>query len=363
MTNPLSRLPSRCRRAAALATVLFASVAARSEAWGEEICTPPCAQGQVCYQRTCMIPAPPAAATAVPEGPAAPAAPAAPPAAPPASAPRAPGGYPPAPQAQHPGYGYPPQQAQQPGYSYPPAGYSAPPANGYPAQQYPAQQYPVQQYPAQQYPAQQYPTQQPYPTQPYSSQQPYPGQQYPYGYQPPPPRRSRVLVLPFIGLHSFVGNGADHRSVGASAGGLLGFRFSPVFSFAGELSVDVLNLHDSPDNASGVAFVMALVPQFHIVSPSFEIILGPKIGLWFEGIDSTYNSQRVSDTASGLVVGLNAGIFFPVGRRLSLGGLLTLDLRPFNRKCADTDTTNEICTSSDLPDALKLWGLAGALLF
>src|SRR4051812_44351534 len=59
MTYPLSRLPSRYRPAAALSTLLFASVVAHSTAWGEETCTPPCAQGQVCYQRTCMVPAPP----------------------------------------------------------------------------------------------------------------------------------------------------------------------------------------------------------------------------------------------------------------------------------------------------------------
>jgi hypothetical protein len=172
------------------------------------------------------------------------------------------------------------------------------------------------------------------------------------------------VLLPFLGVSSFVGNQVEDRSVGATVGGLLGFHLSPVFSLAGELSFDVLNFKDdTQDSRSGFAFVMAVVPQFHIIAPSFEIILGPKIGLWIEGVDSTYNYQTQSTTGSGLVVGLNTGIFFPVGRRLSLGGLLTFDLRPYNRFCRDLNSVNESCSGSNLPDALKLWGLAGALLF
>jgi hypothetical protein len=170
-------------------------------------------------------------------------------------------------------------------------------------------------------------------------------------------------VLPFLGLHSFVGNQVEDRSVGGSAGGLLGFHLSPVFSLAGELSFDVINFKNNQNDLSGLAFVLAVVPQFHIVAPTFEIIIGPKIGLWIEGIDSTYYGVTESSTASGLVVGVNAGMFFPVGRHLSIGGLLTFDLRPYNRYCLDTNTTSESCSSSNLPSSLKLWGLAGALLF
>ena len=182
------------------------------------------------------------------------------------------------------------------------------------------------------------------------------------------PRRSRVVVLPFAGVHSFVGTPNDGyaRSVGASTGVLLGFHLSPVFSLAGELSFDLLNFKNTPSDPSGIAFVMAVVPQFHIVAPTFEIIVGPKIGLWFEeidGIDPNFNYEKRSTSASGLVVGLNAGIFFPVGRHVSVGGLLTFDLRPFNRICTNTNTTSESCSDSSLPDSLKLWGLAAALLF
>jgi hypothetical protein len=172
-------------------------------------------------------------------------------------------------------------------------------------------------------------------------------------------------VLPFLGVHSFVGKQTDgyDRSVGLSTGALLGFRLSPVFSLAGQISFDALNFKDNQNDASGFAFVVALVPQFHIVAPTFEIIVGPKIGLWFEGIDTTYNYQKSSDSASGLLVGVNAGMFFPVGRHLWLGGLLTFDVRSFTRICVNTNTVDETCSGSMLPDSLKLWGLAAAMLF
>ena len=339
--RPRSRFVPRDLRALVPAAALVALVAGWSSvARAEDVCNPPCAAGQVCYQGICMVPAPPAtpsaATTAEPASPA--------PAVDPAAA-----------AEQPPATGYPPQQAAPPpppGYGYPPPPYGPPrPAYGPPRPAYGAP--PPVLYPAS--------PSSPYPPRAYGEPAPY---RRPYFY--PPPRRF-FLATPYLGISSFLGETADlgHRSVGARAGAILGLRLHPAFSLNGEISLDVLNFRDVPSGQkmTGGAFALSASPLFHLFAPTVEVVFGPRIGIWGEGITRRVNDVETSFSASGFLMGLNAGLFFPVRRCLSVGGLVTLDTRLFGRTCTKNADGSEMCSDGDLPKALTNLTFNFAMMF
>ena len=118
----------------------------------------------------------------------------------------------------------------------------------------------------------------------------------PGAYPAPPPgggmpavQKSRAapykpfLVMPFIGLQSDQSANAD-TGPGFRVGGLVGGRINEQFSFNGELVFDWLNLNNIPAGVSASAYFIqvAAAPLFHVqASPTAEIVLGPKLGLFF----------------------------------------------------------------------------------
>jgi hypothetical protein len=204
--------------------------------------------------------------------------------------------------------------------------------------------------------------------------QPYGAQPY-YGYQPGydrraylrrPPRRF-FLATPYLGISSFLGETADigRRAVGARAGAILGFRLHHAFSLNGELSVDVLNFRDVPSGQkmSGGAFALSASPLFHLFAPTVELVFGPRVGVWGEGISRKVNGVETTFSANGFLLGLNAGLFFPVRRCLSVGGLMTLDSRRFSRTCTKNAGGSDDCSEDNLPKSLTNLTFNFAMMF
>ncbi|HEY8925966.1 MAG TPA: hypothetical protein VIU64_16390, partial [Polyangia bacterium] len=196
-----------------------------------------------------------------------------------------------------------------------------------------------------------------------------------YGYQAEPyarpylhrPPRRLFLATPYLGISSFLGESpaAGRRAVGARAGAILGFRLHPAFSLNGELSVDMLNFRDVPSGQKmgGGAFALSASPLFHVLGPTVELVLGPRVGVWAEGISRKVNGVETTFSASGFLMGLNAGLFFPVRRCLSVGGLITLDRRLFGRTCTKTADGTDDCTGDNLPKPLTNLTFNFAMMF
>jgi len=349
MTTPRPRFVSRDLRAVLFAAGLVAPLLGQGPAArADDQCNPPCGPGQVCYQGICMVPAPATAPVtapaATPTGPTA----AEPAVASPADSPAAmdlpspaagAAGSPPQQPAPGPvppatGYGYPPPPPPygppRPVYGAPPPALYAPPPPPYPARSYG------------------------YRRASYRSR---------YGY---PPRRL-FLATPYLGISSFRGETADlgHRSVGARAGAILGFRLHPAFSLNGELSLDVLNFRDVPSGQKmdGGAFAFSASPLFHLFAPTVELVFGPRVGVWAEGITRRVNDLETTFSANGFLLGLNGGLFFPVRRCLSVGGLVTLDMRLFSRTCTKNADGSKICSEDNVPRALTNLTFNFAVMF
>lgn len=282
-----------------------------------------------------------------------------------------PQGYPdPNAQPQYPQQQQPPQQyPQQPGYpqqqpGYPPQDYQQqqqqPPQPGYPPQQpgYPPQQ------PG--YPPQQYPQQPGYAPPPgYGTP---PGYGPPAGYAPPPPYmppsgHHGLLAMPYLGINGFAGDTGNGVGPGVRIGGLLGFFASPMFSLNGELSIDFMNLDSNLyPNTSGVRASISIAPLFHLpAGGNLEVVVGPKLGVWDEELSDTSGSNA-SQSASGYLVGLNAGLFARAGRTW-VGGLFTFESATPDKACANDGFSGDSCVTLTNATSEKVLSFDGALMF
>lgn len=290
---------------------------------------------------------------------------------------------------QQPGYAQ-PAYPQEPGYAQPPQAYPQP-QQAYPQQ---SQPYPQQPQPAPQ-PPQAYPQPQPqpypqYPQAPqayppeYQQPQPYP-QPYPPpatpppgyyapppAYTPPPvirPRHRGLLLLPYLGFNSAVGDGSDAYSAGFRLGSLLGFFAGPFVSLNAELSIDILN----PDTDSGASVSSTLAnfsfsPLAHFGPPNVDFVIGPRFGFYGRSYTTTVSYSGVTQEAkysdTGFAYGFNIGAFVSLGS-VWLGGLLSLTTHKPSQYCETSSRTNNRELCSDVSDAssFELFTLNGALLF
>jgi hypothetical protein len=236
----------------------------------------------------------------------------------------------------------------------PPAGYPPPPA-GYPP---PQQGYPQAQpgYP---------PPQQGYP-QPGYQQQGYPPPPSAYAAQPAVPEKHGFLPIIYLGVNSFQGHAGDGLGPGFRIGTILGGRLTPQFSLNGELTIDVLNVNNVPSgtDVTTVEIDFALSPLFHQqLSPTAELVLGPKLGFVGGASSSSVGGQSQGDASvSGYVFGLNAGAFFSISQSTELGGLLTFEGRKYSQACFTPPGGTQDCTLP-IPIADKVLGISGAILF
>jgi hypothetical protein len=257
---------------------------------------------------------------------------------PPASAPA----YPPPPgggQAGAPQPQQPPAVNQQPppGYQQPPPGYQQQPPPGY-----------IQQPPPGYY--------QP-PPPGYYQPAPPPGYYPPpgYGYRPPPaprppPRTHGFLALPYFGAAWHVGSSGSDMGVGAMFGTLLGGRLNPMFSLNGELRIDVINFKNVPAfmQRSAGEYDFAFSPLFHVQFETGEFVVGPKFGIFgFSEQDSDYGVMTGQITSSGVSYGVNTGVFFALGRIMSLGGLVSYTVRDPSQVCTTPTGGSKMCVDAN----------------
>jgi hypothetical protein len=98
----------------------------------------------------------------------------------------------------------------------------------------------------------------------------------------------------------------------------------------GEVTYDKSWIQSLEGDDPSEAFVdFALSPLVHWSHGRAQLALGPEIGYFTSS--ETYTSMatgtRVAASSSGLVVGLNAGVFAGVNGYVSLGGMLSLEVR------------------------------------
>jgi hypothetical protein len=272
-------------------------------------CDPECPSGQTCIGGVCMVPAPRAQQ----------------------------GAYPP-PQ----GGAYPPSQGYPPAQGYPrPQGYLPPP--------YP----PVP-------PAPGYTPQPGYYAQPGYAPYPGYGPGYPQAAPALEPRKHGFLALPFLGVHSYRNDTATNYDPGLRFGTLLGGRLNQTFSLSGQMTFDISNRNDPAGaNVSEIALDMAFSPLVHLPVGELELVFGPKAGIFVMDAESGYARAELS----GYSLGVNAGLFVPLGPSSSLGALVAFDLRQADELCTTSGSVSESCIRLDDVDAIKVLGVSAALLF
>jgi hypothetical protein len=198
----------------------------------------------------------------------------------------------------------------------------------------------------------------------------------PTAYQGPPPAGAPpavqqsvappykpFLLMPLVGLQS-IQNDNSGTGPGLRVGGLVGARINEQFSFNGELLFDLLNISNVPAGVSESAYFIqfAAAPLFHVpASPTAEIVLGPKLGLFVEHVSVSGSlgsySLDASGSGEGLLAGANLGAFFRLSDALSLGGLVNFDYLKMEW-CSNNQGS---CTPSD--NGLKVVSFTAAAQF
>jgi hypothetical protein len=194
----------------------------------------------------------------------------------------------------------------------------------------------------------------------------------PPGYVKAPPRPARRLfqLIPYIGAHSFQGDGGAILGPGLRVGSLVGFRVNEYLTINGELTIDILNasglpmrgFYDSYSEENGTIGLSPLVA--FPVGSGVELAFGPKIAFWGADYyqDSTTRGNG-SGTYSGVDYGANGAVFAQVGRKLWVGGLAAFDLRTYGSSCFTPSYGGEVCTRTNLPSADKVVALSALLMF
>jgi hypothetical protein len=189
----------------------------------------------------------------------------------------------------------------------------------------------------------------------------------------PRPARRLFQLIPYIGGHSFQGDGGAILGPGWRVGALVGFRVNEYFTINGELTVDVLNATSLPPGDSSAAYdyysevqgIIGLSPLVAFPVGGVELAFGPKLGFW--GADYYQNSMvrgNGSGTYSGYDLGANGVVFVQVGRKLWLGGLASFDLRAYTNSCFSPSSSYvERCSTINLPSADKVIALSALLMF
>jgi hypothetical protein len=184
---------------------------------------------------------------------------------------------------------------------------------------------------------------------------------------PPASRQNGVfLALPYLGAESHRGQSGQSFGVGFLVGALFGARIGNKFSLNGELTIDAVNVKGAPTGtqASRREFDLAISPLYHLGARGVEVVVGPKLGLWFGSYQLTSAGRTLdSGSARGLVGALNLGVFLPVTQGMSLGGMLSFALRTFDRACNTPVGQTETCDPSptNLASEKVLGFTAGAL--
>jgi len=182
-----------------------------------------------------------------------------------------------------------------------------------------------------------------------------------------PAARRRFMALPYIGTHSYQSEANRAYFPGFRIGTLIGGRVNEQLSLNWELTFDISNIDrapGAPTSSSEFAFDFAFSPLIHIPIGPAEILLGPKLGVFWVSTDihqdTSYASQ--SHQGTGILGGITAGTFMAVSSTVSLGVLLSGELRKIEHAC--TVNAGEVALCDLARDgSAAIIGLTAAAIF
>ena len=153
-------------------------------------------------------------------------------------------------------------------------------------------------------------------------------------------------LVPSLGFHSIQGDGGQGTGPGLRLGLMAGSRVVELLSLNVGFAFDMVNV-DGP-NASSYIFDIGFNPLFHFPLEKVEIVAGPVAGIFLNKA-AVGSGAFTSDTWSyGWTAGANAGVLFPVGPKVRLGGLFNFFLRSPFKTCV-TAGGQDMCFSDNLP--------------
>jgi hypothetical protein len=170
------------------------------------------------------------------------------------------------------------------------------------------------------------------------------------------------MFLPYIGFNSFVGN--NELDAGFRIGGMMGFRIGDYVSLNGELTIDSINPNSNFIDGSTYSefdFGLTFSPMVHIPAGTVELAFGPKLGGWLGVGNQSAGAVPGEYDFAGGDLGLNAALFFQVGRRVWLGGLFSFDSRTYSSSCFTPTYGSQACQSV-LPSSDKVTSASFALM-
>jgi hypothetical protein len=183
----------------------------------------------------------------------------------------------------------------------------------------------------------------------------------------PPPPGARATgatwhegfqLVPMIGVNSFQGDSGRGTGPGLRLGLLAGSRMTELLSLNVGFAFDFVNVDTGPGvDESRYVFDIGFNPLFHFPMPKLDIVAGPLAGV-FVSYDTIGGGQSIDTWAYGWTIGANAGVLFPVGSKVRLGGLANFYLRNPIKICV-TAGGNDTCASNGL-DSVKTLALSFA---
>jgi len=161
------------------------------------------------------------------------------------------------------------------------------------------------------------------------------------------------MAVPSVGINSIMGDAGQGKGVGLRVGLLAGSRIGEHFSANVGLAFDKVSM-DAP-SASDYVFDFGFNPLLHFPLEKLEIVAGPVLGVFVDKGAASTLGLTIDSWAYGWTLGANAGLLFPVGSRLRVGGLVSLFVRNPIKNCVTTNG-NDSCQSDGLntPKVLSL---------
>ena len=178
----------------------------------------------------------------------------------------------------------------------------------------------------------------------------------------------RFMAVPYIGMHSYQGAATQTYFPGFRLGTLIGGRINELMSLNWELTFDVSNIDRAPaapTSSSEFAFDFAFSPMIHIPAGAAELVVGPKLGVFWVSTDvrpvATYSDSQ-SHQGTGILGGITAGTFMSVSSTVSLGVLVTGELRKIEHACTVNPGEVALCDIARGSSAASI-GFSAAAMF
>lgn len=185
-------------------------------------------------------------------------------------------------------------------------------------------------------------------------------------------------MIPMLGFGEPTGEDSEVFDTGFHFGVSLGGRVSNAVSLHGQLHIHSIAFDNAEiaDKAGvseeevdaidmgGALVMLGFAPLFHLAGDSSDVdfVLGPSLGVF--GLSMTFSDglDEITGNVSGLHIGVNAGLFFRVGERASLGPYFHYSRLFAEESCVEVDGIEE-CDSDPENEDEGVYLLAFAMSF